>query len=531
MTGRRITKALLIGTYVYLGLPYVVFFAGWIRQPYALLLIIMLLAGLSKLFQTQRSPGADIDQGGDFSAADAAKFLIPVAAVMLIAGVGGWGFQYGDWAKHNSIFRDLVNESWPVFYDLGNHQVMLTYYMAHQLPAALAGKLFGWQAANHVLFIYTFFGLCLSALWIRLLTGIRWWWLFIVFLAFSGMDVIGQIVSTAYQQGSIAGTIESLTDTAVNDQHLEWWSGWGFAQYSSIAALIFLVPNQAIAGWLLTAMILKDARDGTLVGTGIFYIGICSLWAPFVGLGLIPLLLFAVIWISPKQPRLSATVTEMMSWPNVAGVVIGLVAAVYFLGRFEDFVMPIDLSSVAYEEKITFTFLRSPWLFVPRYLMFVLLEFALLHAVLFVYIGCQQRHEYREEFRLLVFASIFLLLLPLLNWGWNNEPSMRSSIPAIFITFLVLIRVLATNADSSGSLWAKRAILAVFLVGSLNAMFEVGRQVTMTAQRGSLVEIPSESDIETIFEIQDRNYRELHNFAGQYVGSPDSIFARYLARP
>ncbi|HYQ72173.1 MAG TPA: hypothetical protein VET88_09635 [Gammaproteobacteria bacterium] len=467
---------------------------------------------------------------GNISVANIALFLIPVLAVAIFIGAGGWGFQYGDWPKHNSILRDLVTESWPVIYKVGGEQIMLTYYTAYQLPAALAGKLFGWDVANHVLFLYTVFGLALCALWIRLFTEVQWWWLFLVFVGFSGMDVLGQVISALHQQPTLTEAAAVLGDNARSFRHLEWWAGWGFAQYSSMAALLVLVPNQAIAGWLLTALILSDTRAGHLKLTALLYLGLCSLWTPFVGLGLIPLVLFMLVYEWRKNGHDMQLPGILASLPNIAGIATGLVIAVYLLGRFQEFVLPIDLGSIVYEEKVTLTFLRLPNQFFLRYLLFVLLEFALLHALLYWYLYRQKEPLFRPMLGLLIFSSVFLLLLPLLNWGWNNEPSMRSSIPALFITALITIRVLADPARSSTAIRVKRAILGILVIGGLNAAFEISREIVGVYERGELVSIPDRNEIDTIFEIQEERYRNYHNFAGQYVGSANSYFSRYLAR-
>jgi hypothetical protein len=529
MSTNRFKTSLYAGSCCYLVLPYLIFFGGWIRQPYSTVLILLLLGGVYASYRMQASKSLEKTDAG------ASQFriwplLIPVLAIALIAGAGGWGFQYGDWAKHNSILRDLVTESWPVIYDVAGQQIMLTYYAAYQLPAALAGKLFGWNVANHVLFAYTLVGLCLSALWIQVLTNIRAWWLFLAFIALSGMDVIGQIVVTGYTQPTIDAAINALSNAVFKSQHLEWWAGWGFAQYSSMAALVFLVPNQATAGWILTALVLHDAKSGRLGINAVLYVALCALWAPFVALGLLPLVLFLLAYEWKNDGYGFNLPRCMISWPNIAGLSAGLMVTVYFMGRFQSFDLPIDLDNIVYDEQITFTFLRIPDLFYIRYLMFILLEFVVLHGLLFAFIYLQQRPASRQQLWLLGFSFVFLVFLPFLNWGWNNEPSMRSSIPALFITALITLRVLVDPPRIPVTNWIKRGVVGLLLLGALNATYEIGRQVIGTAVRGELVAVPEANDIDTIFEIQEDSYKEYHNFVGQYVGSSESIFARHFAK-
>lgn len=144
------------------------------------------------------------------------KFLYIVSYLFLglpyFVFLGGWGPLDSDWLKHNAILRDLITESWPVIYDVSGHKIMLTYYTAYQLPAAVVGKLLGWQAANHVLFAYTTIGFCLSALWVWVLTGGGRWWIIMIFLAFSGMDFIGRIISTIYREPTLSDAVSAFVE-------------------------------------------------------------------------------------------------------------------------------------------------------------------------------------------------------------------------------------------------------------------------------------------------------------------------------
>jgi hypothetical protein len=529
----NLTKRLYVASYVYLALPYFVFFGGWLRQPYSTLFILLLIAALvagfraaSKLCSTSAAQDAQV------SARTVALFLLPVVIVALIAGTGGWGFQSpldSDWYKHNSILRDLVTEPWPVIYDIRNERVMLTYYVAHQLPAALAGKLWGWQAANHVLFLYTLVGLCLAALWVLVLTGTRRWWFIGVFLAFSGMDVVGQMYSIYNQYGVSPEAVGQLQDRISNFRHLEWWPGWGFAQFSSMAALINMVPNQAIPGWLFTALILKDAESPNLHTAGLFYLGLCTLWAPFVALGLFPFVVVLVFCHWRGKHYDAQTLRQVFSLLNVCGLLVGALVAIYFVARFEAYVLPIAVDG-DYREYITFTFRRLPDHFLKWYFLFVMLEFAVLHGLLFWYLQLQKEPMFAKLRGLLILSACILFALPVLNWGWNNEPAMRSSIPALFVTALITIRVLGDPPRGLQASCVRLAIWGVVLVGSLNAAVEFGRQVNGVYQQGTLVAVPESGEIQTIFQIQEEKYRKYYNFAAQYVGSADSFFVRHFAK-
>ena len=521
-------RLLYVATYVYLVLPYLVFFGGWVRQPYSTLFILLLSGAL--FFGLKISKGMFLSEPRTHvSYRTVALVVLPVIVVALVAGAGGWGFQDTDWLKHNAILRDLITEPWPVIYEAEGKRVMLTYYTAYQLPAALVGKLLGWEAANHALFLYTVIGLCLSTLWVWLITEVKWWFA-VVFLAFSGMDMIGQLVLTVSQEPTIVGGLRSLSYKVRALEHLEWWAGWGFAQFSSNAALIVWVPNQAIAGWLLTSLVLNDAKVRWLHRTALLYLGLCTLWTPFVTLGLIPFV-FVLVFCEWRERHFSHDMWQgLVSWPNGTGLLIGIFVAIYLAGRFEAYALPIDLGVNIYKERITWTFLRLPDHFVAKYIRFIVLEFAVLNVLLYLYLVLQKGPQFTALRNLLLLSSGILFALPFLNWGWNNEPAMRTSIPALFVTALIAIRLLSDPPRSSQAVWIRRAIAGVLIVGSTNAAVELGRHVAGVYRHQALVSVPEITEVRTLFQLQHERYRKYYNFVGQYVGSAESFFARHLAK-
>ncbi len=218
-----------------------------------------------------------------------------------------------------------------------------------------------------------------------------------------------------------------------------------------------------------------------------------------------------------------------MSWCNFSGIVIGAAVAIYLAGRFQHPFVAVSGAGI-YQERITLTFLRSSDHFLLRYVLFVTLEFALLHALLYLYLWHRRGIVSTELWRLFILSSAMLLALPMLNWGWNNEPSMRSSIPTLFISAMVTIRVLMDTPDGLPARWIRRGIAVLVALGSLNAAVEFGRQIDGVRSQGALVAVPRADAAKTLFQIQDETYREYYNFAGQYISGTQSFFAEHLAR-
>ena len=66
-----------------------------------------------------------------------------------LGGQTGFFYQNSDWGYRNAIYRDLITNSWPVYYP--QKDTALVYYIGHWLvPAALTKPvyaLFGLDAA------------------------------------------------------------------------------------------------------------------------------------------------------------------------------------------------------------------------------------------------------------------------------------------------------------------------------------------------------------------------------------------------
>ena len=148
---------------LYLALPHALFLIGWLRWWIAASLTLLLAAAWLRRPAGSRT----VTLGGVLFAAGAAF------AVLIQSGVGGFGPQDMDWHKHNAVLMDLIRSPWPVVYEADGDRMALVYYVAYYLPAAVAGKLAGWRAANLALLAWTWIGLTGVLLWFQALVGKR----------------------------------------------------------------------------------------------------------------------------------------------------------------------------------------------------------------------------------------------------------------------------------------------------------------------------------------------------------------------
>jgi hypothetical protein len=223
-------------------------------------------------------------------------------------------------------------------------------------------------------------------------------------------------------------------------------------------------------------------------------------------------------------------VSALLSWGNAAGVLIGLTVVGYLGSRYWPYTMPIDVSKL-YQEHLTLTLFRQGPIFLGVYPLFIALEFGILHVMLYSYIRIARTLVDPALLRLLRVSSIVLCILPWINLSWNNDIVMRASIPMLFVTVLVAIRVLgdAYAETSVPGAWLQKGVVAVLMIGWLNAAWIAAYQVRGIRSQGALIAVPDERQILSLFELQRSLYDGIgYNFVGQYIGSTKSPFSELL---
>ena len=410
----------------YLTIPIVIFLAGnlklYIGIPAALAMIacaVFSCRDFCKNADKKLPDKADPSYGMKMPL----KYLIVLAVVSLIAvfvsGVGEYIYSMPDHVFRRAIFNDLISYKWPVIYDystqfnprviavLGKTQgnSALVYYTTFWMPSALIGKLFGNAAGNVFLLIWTALGVWLTLVGTTLFIRRISWAVPVIFITFSGLDVLPNIVHSLIQYDGYMA--------------VEHWLP-AFAYMSNFTQLSN-VFNQCVPIWVLTVMLMLSSN---VRSTG--FIGSLSFaYSPWATIGMIPLAL-ALAFRKELQPEKKGKVILSLLHPA------GIASCAVMLGIFGPYYM---VSTSASDES------GLAWKFCKNFGEFLLFWALLMIIEVVPFVLVLWKREKKEP--LFIASVITLAVIPVYRISYFNDFSMRASLPALFVISVQFTALLA----------------------------------------------------------------------------------------
>ncbi len=538
MLDARTIKAVQSTSLIYLLIPQLLFAVGWIRFPFSVVSALFVIAvilweSVELVRSARRRLTSSLSPSSRVSALGAALILM---IWLSLSGVGGIGFQNGDYPQNNALLKDLIEKDWPISVRFKNNDVPLVYYTGYYLPAALVGKLLGWQAANIFVFVWTLVGLFLAFTWfahvarVKLANNPFKTLLFAsLFVLSGGMDLFGSFLISIWQSRPLDLDIT---------RHREWWiteiGRFIPLQYSSMTTLLFWVPQHAIASWICTGLtagaVLRPAK--TQPAPIALALAASILWNPFGSLGTVPFLVVFLI-------RRAALFKNRPALPSIGTFTL------YGIALWIAAITTLYLQANQFRFPVGFIWnIKAPLadLALTVFLFWMIEVGALsLIAILLLHTGACRRKVPSGEallFRsskdnsqeglivhppqLLLFAIslVVLGLLPLFRIGGFNNLVMRSSIPSLFILFS-FIGYLLLEMPSATRRRVKTAYLCLAIVtvaGFTTSGIEIARSIEHYRAAA-----PDYSSVGTTAEfplqLQER------------AGKPDSTFFTLLGKP
>ena len=406
---------------LYIIVPILIFFLGWLKLPYALTLILMLCFSVTLFLRS-------IDTEKSFSISKTTLWFIIFASFIWILSTGIGGFWVQKWDQHarNAVLHDLIDYSWPVIYpETGN---ALVYYFTFWLVPALFGKIGGWTIANIVLVIWSTCGIVLILLLLYFLLNIKSLKqtivMFFIMVSFSGLcfltwefaDAIGW---HSFGLGGGYGWTDLISDK----------SGYGYGyQFTPNTALLKWVFNQTIVPWIITVLFLIFYNKiETYAILGVLLLPYSPI--PFVGIFTL-MVLSALAYL--KIHGVQNTVKGAFSIANITAI-ISIIPIFYLFYKCNVAANGAASNSGfgLYVPLHAFTIKR----------IFVLLIFYFTEFGLY----CILLHKEYKKNPLFYFVILSLILIPNFKIGIGHDFCMRACIPSLFILMVFIINYLLNH--------------------------------------------------------------------------------------
>jgi len=436
----------------YLVLPVFLYFPGWFQPAPALILSLLLGYACWRALSTYALAATPWPP----------KRLVALALLIAIAWsiFGGAGHFFHanahDWVVRDAVLRDLVVAPWPPSYSAGEDDVLiLRAPVGYFLPAAAIAKLTGLATADRLLWLWTVVGATVLFLLLPLrhTTVARSFMALVVFVLFSGMDIVGFMFPDFH-----AGNIP------LQGAFIDWWiKPPPMVSYWSNTSNLFWNPNHSLPAWISIALFYRHWRHPRFLVIAPLLIAALPLWSPFALIGMAPFLFMLALRWWLKRPR--------------HGLDLPLIAACLCVFGVIFITLAIPSSGIQYGMTLTTPPEHGKWIYLnnvghvvtylENYTLFVIFEFAVIALLV----------SRAVDRWLFATAVLTLLLLPLLSIGPGNDLVMRSSIPSLGILCIAAVNVFAHPARHTGAYrrWLLGLVLAI---GAVTPYYEFSRSIT-----------------------------------------------------
>lgn len=425
--------------FLILIVPFFIFCISWL----SIIPIVFELVGLFIIIWKLWEKLNKIDLSVNFTLKG--LFLLCVGALFFtyIGGIGGYFPQTFDTFLRNAIYRDLIFNSWPIFYEETNRA--LVYYFGYWLVPAGICKCFVpffteyeiWKIAKIILFIYTSFNIFIFYLCVHLTIAKRYklnsFKFFVVLknivviILWSPLSILGIFCSQILmgENGNDFWQL-AITHPISIDHYVSF-----FAVENGNMLQLMNVYNQVIPAWIVICIFLILEEEISLYGVICFSLIICS---PFPFIGIVTMMGVRLI-VQFRQCKL----LQVFSLQNIVSVLISIIPIMFYVGN----------------EKMLVTFEKFP----PNMSMFQIIISIILFIMLSFGIYVMLGIEKNRVFLLIVF--IINIIMCFIRVGGTIDFSMRATIP--FNTYC-MISVIGTILECEGVSKQKRDSL-LFILG------------------------------------------------------------------
>ena len=481
----KITKYLKIDRFLhkfgilFLVIPIVIQLFFWYNRLISIPCIILL--GIATYFVFKKYKALDYeDYYKIFNKKKILFFIILIIIINVLSGAGGLFPQNWDYHGRNAIFRDLIENSWPVRYDyssltyeksiFGNGGI-LNYYFAFWLPGALIGKIAGFRIASLFMLLWQTIGVSLFFYYVfRLFKNIKYRY-FLIFISFSGLNVIGHIIMNIHW---------GLPLSPIGTTHID--TSMGVFCMSSFITQLFWVFNQSIPAWIAVTLFLQQ-KDYKTCG---YFFALLVPFAPFPMLGFLYIIFCTIIFGKNLNKFINLNrIKELITIDNIFGCLSVLpIVFMYTLNESKKGCFIIDNLNNGKLKEVLFS-----------YAMYVLLEFL-------VYIIIINKKNYKQ----IIMCFVFFSIAPLFYIG-GSDLGNRATIPLLIIMYLLICdRLNVLNLNNKKELTIQIVTIIILLVASITNYNEIYRAVKNEI-----------TNYKTGYSNFSDSYHSFHNFEGKEV--------------
>lgn len=380
-----------------------------------------------------------VDRSGGIGARDLIISVGVALVLCVLAGEGRFVHQTFDWQIRDAVLHDMASYPWPFAYTTRGAVELLRAPIGMYLAPGAIGLLGGVSAAEYTLLIQNTLVLALIfALGSRVFsTGKGRLIALAVFILFSGLDVIGQLLVEA-------GGGQMM------DEHLETWAN---LQYSAHITQLFWVPHHALSSWAWVALFALWRIGRLRVGVVLAAVPLIALWSPLTMIGVLPFAVYASL-ISARSRELRFDDLALAG----AATLLSIPALLY-----------LHAGSGSLGLHLT----TPPW---QNYVVFEVLE-----VVPLIRIALMGRRDARFDGWTLAIVTVMLVLLPFGQIGKGLDFMMRVSIPALALLALAVADVvvrLYVEPRENGLYLRRGVVVTILAIGAGTGFQEIRRELS-----------------------------------------------------
>jgi len=483
-------------TIIYTAVPLLIFLITWLKPYLASITFVLFLYAI----YTSYFKGTKFEINNLINNKNVALTILLIAFLWCyFAGLGGFWYQSSDHDCRNAIFRDLINHSWPLYYETAD--AAMVYYIGFWLPAAVFAKIFlfvspmfSFFIGNIFLLLYAVCGIFLVFLHVLKAVKIKSYFkiiiVLLIMLFFSGMDIVGTNFNFSW--------------------HIEWWAQ--VAQFSSLTTVLFWVFNQGLPAWLLTLMFYNNKNKTENFGLIAVLCFFCSP-LPFIGLSVF-LIIYTVknLIAEFNKKQVKKYFNKIFSIQNIISVFfITPIICLYFVSNHSTSANGV-ISSMPNQHTL---------IFISIAVYFFILEAG-------IYLLLISRQYEKELMYYVIFIS--LILCPFIKVGYAADFCMRASIPALLILFIMIVKFLFNNYNFKKYKLRYVLLCFCFVLGSITPTIEFVRGFYDVITSRSIFRA---ADFTKTFEgkiVYDENNNTVSNSNFVTIKPSDKLFFKYLAK-